>query len=169
MGKPKQTFDIDDYMVSDSYPLLAKNVVPSEKVADRLFYCHRMFVLPIQDWTDNEVLFITSGYRNPELNKAIGGGNRSQHLLGEAIDVTLLNEPFKLVGLMDFVEDALYYQTGFCYVWYVEKDKTFKHMHWSLPRDPRGPQISSDNKFWWFDGKNFHRDPPEGYREWCPQ
>jgi len=32
-------------------------------------------------------IYITSFYRSPELNKAIGGSTRSQHCLGQAIDI----------------------------------------------------------------------------------
>ena len=32
-------------------------------------------------------IYITSFYRSPELNKAIGGSTRSQHCLGQAIDL----------------------------------------------------------------------------------
>lgn len=31
---------------------------------------------------------INSGYRSPELNKAVGGVSNSQHILGEAADIT---------------------------------------------------------------------------------
>lgn len=33
-------------------------------------------------------LRVTSGYRCPQLNKAVGGVPRSQHMLGQAADVT---------------------------------------------------------------------------------
>ena len=33
-------------------------------------------------------IYITSGYRCPELNKVIGGKPNSQHLRGEALDIT---------------------------------------------------------------------------------
>lgn len=34
-------------------------------------------------------IFITSGYRCPQLNKAVGGVYNSQHILGEAVDFTI--------------------------------------------------------------------------------
>lgn len=33
-------------------------------------------------------LLISSGYRSPELNRAVGGAMSSQHMLGEAVDFT---------------------------------------------------------------------------------
>jgi len=32
-------------------------------------------------------LYVSSGYRSPELNTAIGGSKRSQHMLGQALDI----------------------------------------------------------------------------------
>lgn len=34
-------------------------------------------------------IFVSSGYRSKELNKAIGGASSSQHLLGEAVDIDM--------------------------------------------------------------------------------
>lgn len=34
-------------------------------------------------------IFVSSGYRSKELNKAIGGASSSQHLLGEAFDIDM--------------------------------------------------------------------------------
>lgn len=36
-------------------------------------------------------VFVTSGYRSPRLNKAVGGVPNSQHQRGEAADITLPN------------------------------------------------------------------------------
>lgn len=36
-------------------------------------------------------IFVNSGYRSPTLNKAIGGATNSQHMLGQAADITAKN------------------------------------------------------------------------------
>lgn len=36
-------------------------------------------------------LYVTSGYRCPQLNHAVGGAPHSQHMLGEAADITTGN------------------------------------------------------------------------------
>lgn len=38
-----------------------------------------------------EPIVITSGYRSPTLNKAVGGVNNSKHLLGIAVDIRVLH------------------------------------------------------------------------------
>ena len=42
---------------------------------------------------------ITSGYRNKEYNKSVGGVNNSQHTKGEAVDFYCKNEPLENVFL----------------------------------------------------------------------
>ena len=34
-------------------------------------------------------IHVTSGYRSPAVNKAVGGARHSQHMLGEAADITV--------------------------------------------------------------------------------
>ena len=43
---------------------------------------------PVRDHFDRPVI-VTSGYRSPELNRAIGGSSTSQHCKGEAADFTV--------------------------------------------------------------------------------
>ena len=48
--------------------------------------CHDI-LQPIRNkWGDS--IFVTSGYRNPILNRLVGGASNSQHILGEAADLT---------------------------------------------------------------------------------
>jgi hypothetical protein len=46
---------------------------------------------------------VSSGYRNDKLNKAVGGANTSQHLLGEAADITCYNNKY----LFDIIKQNL--------------------------------------------------------------
>ena len=48
--------------------------------------CHDI-LQPIRDKYGNSI-FVTSGYRNPILNRLVGGASNSQHMLGEAADLT---------------------------------------------------------------------------------
>lgn len=48
---------------------------------------------------------VSSGYRSPELNKAIGGAQNSQHSVGEALDLQALNATNKELFL--FIKDNL--------------------------------------------------------------
>lgn len=36
-------------------------------------------------------IYVSSGYRSPELNKAVGGASKSQHVLGQAVDIKFGN------------------------------------------------------------------------------
>lgn len=42
---------------------------------------------PLRDWYGRPI-YVTSGYRSPALNRAVGGSASSQHLRGEAADIT---------------------------------------------------------------------------------
>lgn len=60
---------------------------------------------------------VTSGYRRPELNKAVGGVPTSQHCKGEAADITVgSNEAnkalFERVALSDIPYDQLILEFG---------------------------------------------------------
>jgi len=77
---------------------------------------------PVRDEI-NAAIVITSGYRNDALNKAVGGSDESQHLKGEAADVTspqgILNivDAVRELGL-DFDQMLIYPQRGFIHLSY---------------------------------------------------
>tara|TARA_R100000734_G_C3316668_1_gene109266 strand:+ start:54 stop:503 length:450 start_codon:yes stop_codon:yes gene_type:complete len=54
-----------------------------QRVIDNLIQPMRDAIGPIR---------VTSGYRSPKLNKAIGGSSRSQHCKGEALDLQFWKE-----------------------------------------------------------------------------
>ena len=61
---------------------------PSKEVIDNLTRLCRKVLQPIRDSLEMPVR-VTSGYRCEELNKAIGGSSKSQHVKGEAADIEL--------------------------------------------------------------------------------
>ncbi len=65
-------------------------------------------------------IFVSSGYRSPELNKAIGGSKTSQHCKGEAIDID---------------NDAREYPSNADIFWYIYDHLDFDQMIWEFGDD----------------------------------
>ena len=65
-------------------------------------------------------IFVSSGYRSPELNKAIGGSKTSQHCKGEAIDID---------------NDAREYPSNADIFWYIYDHLEFDQMIWEFGDD----------------------------------
>lgn len=70
----------------------------------------------LQPWRDRVGrLRVTSGYRSPAVNRAIGGSSTSQHMRGEAADVVPLDVPLaeaweSLLGAGLPIDQAIVYQ-----------------------------------------------------------
>jgi zinc D-Ala-D-Ala carboxypeptidase len=54
-----------------------------------------------------EPIYITSFYRSPELNKTIGGSSKSQHCLGEAIDIDDVYSNASNADFFNYIKDYL--------------------------------------------------------------
>lgn len=72
-----------------------KNNPNEQQIAALKLLCEKV-MQPLRDWYGKPIN-ITSGYRSPALNKAIGGSTTSQHSKGEAIDFTVPKEDYKKV------------------------------------------------------------------------
>ena len=55
----------------------------------------------------NEPIYISSFYRSPELNKAIGGSTSSQHCKGEAIDIDDVYSKATNADFFNYIKDKL--------------------------------------------------------------
>src|SRR6056300_233431 len=55
----------------------------------------------------NEPIYISSFYRSPELNKAIGGSAKSQHCKGEAIDIDDVYSKATNADFFNYIKDRL--------------------------------------------------------------
>ena len=77
-------FSEAEFLVSSTYPDIAKNMRLSVCQKNRLFLLSTFALEPIREKFGTTI--ITSGYRDPLLNEAIGGVNTSQHCKAEAVD-----------------------------------------------------------------------------------
>jgi len=89
-----------------------KNTPDDETLQRMKLVAERCFE-PLREWYGKPIV-ISSFYRSPELNKAIGGSETSQHCFGEAIDIDTDNDNLKLFNwLRSNVEfDQLLFEFG---------------------------------------------------------
>jgi len=69
---------------------------PSEEVISNLKAVCENILQPLRVWYGKPIN-ITSGYRSPKLNKAIGGSTTSDHCQGCAIDFTVPKEDYEKI------------------------------------------------------------------------
>ncbi len=79
-------FTLDELTASDYAARHGMDNRPDTVALDNLHYTATMLDR-VRALLGQQVL-VSSGYRSPAVNRAIGGTNRSQHMLGEAVDFT---------------------------------------------------------------------------------
>lgn len=86
MGTVSKNFDYKEFEKTDVPGMQVKNTIASVEVRDNIKALVDEVLQPLRDaW--GEPLAINSGYRCPEVNKAVGGVPTSGHTKGEAADV----------------------------------------------------------------------------------
>jgi len=73
---------------------------------------------------------VLSGYRCPELNKAIGGSPTSNHILGQAADIEPFDKDISLIDIIEFISRNLQFRNcileyppgGWIHIDYREND-----------------------------------------------
>ena len=86
MGTVSKNFDYKEFERTDVLGMQVRNTTTSTEVRDSIKALVDKVIQPLRDaW--GEPLAINSGYRCPEVNKAVGGVPTSQHTKGEAADV----------------------------------------------------------------------------------
>lgn len=79
-------FTINELTKSSKANALGIDNIPTEPAANSLNQLIDNILDPLREaW--GAPIQVTSGYRCPELNRAVGGSNTSQHVLGEAADI----------------------------------------------------------------------------------
>lgn len=86
MGTVSKNFDYKEFERTDVPGMQVRNTIASVEVRDNIKELVDTVIQPLRDaW--GKLLAINSGYRCPEVNKAVGGVPTSQHTKGEAADV----------------------------------------------------------------------------------
>ncbi len=80
-------FTIAELCQSDKAEQLKIKNIPTDNAIDNLSALVKYVLDPVREHYGKPIR-VNSGYRCPELNKAIGGAPTSQHTLGEAADIT---------------------------------------------------------------------------------
>ena len=79
-------FSLEEFIFSQTATRLGiNNTPPADALAKMIILCEEVLE-PLREKIGKPII-ITSGYRSPELNKAIGGSHHSQHCKGEAADI----------------------------------------------------------------------------------
>jgi len=60
---------------------------PPQEIIDNLAYLAKNLLEKLREINGNNCLIVSSAYRCPRLNKAVGGVATSQHIRGEAADI----------------------------------------------------------------------------------
>lgn len=79
-------------------------------------------------------IYISSGYRSKELNKAIGGSATSQHCKGEAIDIDVDGSSITNKQVFDYIKDKLEFDQ---LIWEFGTDKNPDWVHVSYSKKNR--------------------------------
>lgn len=81
---------------------------------------------PLREWYGKPI-YVNSGYRSPQLNRIVGGAPTSQHMKGEAADITAGSKA-ENKKLFDYIKSNLPFDQ-------VIDEKDYSWVHVSYKRD----------------------------------
>ena len=84
-------FTIEELCHSDTANARGIDNTPTEEVKENLQALIENVLDPLRE-AYGKPIYVNSGYRCTELNKAVGGVNNSQHVNGEAADIDVFDE-----------------------------------------------------------------------------
>lgn len=126
MKDNKNYFTIEELTKSVTANKLHIDNVPPAEAKAKLVELITTVLNPIRrKW--KSPIFVSSGYRCPKLNKAVGGSSTSQHLKGEAADIYCKDnkELFILISSMVY--------NGEIKIGQLIDEKNYSWLHISLP------------------------------------
>ncbi len=130
-----KNFTLEELVRSATASRLSIPNTPSPSVLGNLTQLCERILQPLRDAYGKPIV-VNSGYRSPELNKAIGGAKNSQHMGGQAADIkgmqpngSLAQENrrlFNLIRQLNLPFDQLI------------DEKNYSWIHVSFAESPRG-------------------------------
>ena len=84
-------FALKEFVKSNTAARLGINNNPSEDVKKNIELLVEKILDPLRE-SFGKPIIVTSGYRCKELNKAVGGAAKSQHMSGEAADIRTVED-----------------------------------------------------------------------------
>lgn len=118
--KLSENFTLEEFTRSDKAKELGITNEPGEKELAALRVLVSRTIQPLRDAL-GVVIHVNSGYRCPELNKAVGGVPTSQHQKGEAADLSIDGKANDILEALEnnnipFDQAILYRRQNFLHV-----------------------------------------------------
>lgn len=120
--KLSKHFNLDEFVKSATAIRLGIDNTPDEKSLENIQLLVSNILEPLRVHYGRPII-ITSGYRCPKLNKAVGGAASSQHATGQAVDIRSVSdsrednkELFDMIREMNLPFDQLIDEFGYDWI-----------------------------------------------------
>ena len=138
--KLSQHFNLHEFARSEKAAELGIDNTPAPEHAEALRLLCLHVLQPLREHLGKPIT-ITSGYRSPALNKAIGGAAGSQHTKGEAADIKVRGLPAEDLAREIVLAGLPFDQV----IWYADDNGGQVHVSFSAARQ-RGDKLHSPRK-----------------------
>lgn len=130
---PTKHFSVNEILRSETALSLGIDNIPKDEAVIRNLNNTLLQLEQLRELYGKPIV-ITSGYRCPELNKAVGGKANSQHLRGEAVDLKWDT------NLVNFIQEKYHFDQLI-----REKNKSTKwiHISWKIDESLERGQVIS--------------------------
>ena len=99
-------FWLHEFLVSRDHPELAESLNPTEYHIRNIYIQCAYIWQPVRDRLDVPII-ISSGYRDPALNTAVGGSPNSLHMDASASDAFVIAHPNIMRGMFIMMRDEM--------------------------------------------------------------
>lgn len=133
-----QNFSLEELIFSPTAIRYGLKNIPGEKEKENLINLCKYILEPVRLLVNSPII-ITSGYRSREVNKLIGGATNSQHITGQAADLTA--KGYAVKQLFDLIKSNPYIQYD---QMINEFDGSWLHISWA--KNPRRQSMIAINR-----------------------